>query len=297
MDAAADRPEFAPPPQPGLLRAFALAVVAHLLLLLALTHGLHWQREVQDAAVEAELWSALPQEAAPKPVPPPVVAPPPPPPVVKAPPQPEPPVKSEADIALERAKEQKLEQQKREAELEKQRAKLEAQKKQEEAKKKRDEELAKRKLEQQKQLAEAKKKEDEKKRKLAEQEARDAKLRDQIRQDTMKRLAQAAGTGSPDSSGTAMRSSGPSGTWGGKVQSLVVPRIVFTDEASSNWVTDVEVRMAPSGLIMSRRIVKPSASKAWDDAVLRALDSVQTLPKDTDGRAPAVAVIGFRPKK
>jgi colicin import membrane protein len=65
MHADADRPEFAPPPPPGLLRAFALAVIAHLLLVLALTHGLHWQRETQDAAAEAELWSALPQQAAP----------------------------------------------------------------------------------------------------------------------------------------------------------------------------------------------------------------------------------------
>jgi len=240
----------------------------------------------------------LPQQAAPKPEPAPVPVPaPPPPPVVKAPPLPEPPVKSDADIALERAKEKKLEQQRREAELEKQRAKAEAEKKREQALKKREEELAQRKLEQQKLLAEAKRKDEEKKRKREEQEAREAKLREQIRQETMKRMTAAAGTGAPDASGTALRASGPSGTWGGKVQSLVVPRIVFTDATSASWVTDVEVRMEPSGLIMSRRIVKPSGSKAWDEAVLRALDSVGSLPKDTDGRAPAIAVIGFRPRK
>ena len=44
MHAAADRLEFAPPPPPGMLRAFVLAVIAHLLLLLALTYGLRWQR-------------------------------------------------------------------------------------------------------------------------------------------------------------------------------------------------------------------------------------------------------------
>lgn len=295
MDASADRPEFAPPPQPGLLRALALAVAAHLLLLLALTHGLHWQREVQDAAVEAELWSALPQEAAPKPEPAPVVAPPPPAPTVKAPPQPEPPVKSEADIALERAKEKKLEQQKREAELEKQRAKLEAQKKQEEAKKKREEELAKRKLEQQKQLAEAKRKEEDRKRKLAEQEAREAKLRDQIRQDTMKRMAQAAGTGAPDAAGTAARSSGPSASWAGRVVGKVRPNIVFTGERVSTWQTDVEVRLAPDGTIVSRRVVKSNAPSAWNDAVLRALDKTQVLPRDTDGHVPSSGTIVFRP--
>ena len=39
MEAAADRLEFAPPPQPGLMRGMLLALVAHLLLLLALASG------------------------------------------------------------------------------------------------------------------------------------------------------------------------------------------------------------------------------------------------------------------
>src|SRR4051812_45555164 len=150
MHAAADRPEFAPPPQPGLLRAFVLAVVAHLLLVVALTQGLHWKRESQDAAVEAELWSALPQQAArkvePVPVPVPAPPPPPPPPVVKPAPQPEPPAKSQADIALEHEKEKRLleqkqlAEQKRLAELEKQRERAKA-----EALKKHEEELARKK--------------------------------------------------------------------------------------------------------------------------------------------------------
>src|SRR6187455_653333 len=112
MHATADRLDFAPPPQPGLLRGFALAVLAHILLIVALTHGLHWKREAQDAGVEAELWSAVPQQAAPKEVPvPPALPAPPPQPVVKAPPQPEPPAKREADIAQEREKQKRLEQQ------------------------------------------------------------------------------------------------------------------------------------------------------------------------------------------
>lgn len=294
MDAAADRPEFAPPPQPGLLRGFALAIVAHLLLLLALTHGLRWQREVQDAAVEAELWSALPQEAAPKPVPAPVPAPPAPP-VVKAPPVPEPPVKSEADIALERAKERKLEQQRREAELEKQRAKLEAEKKREEAKRKRDEELAQRKLEQQKQLAEAKRKEDERKAKAQQQAALEEKKRQQLRDETMKRMQALAGNGAPDAAGTAAHSSGPSASWAGRVVGKVRPNIVFTGQRVSTWKTEVEIRLAPDGTIVSRKIKSSNAPPAWDDAVLRALDKTQVLPRDIDGRVPPSGTIVFRP--
>ena len=44
MHASADRLEFAPPPQPGLVRAFVLAVIAHLLLMIALSWGMNWNR-------------------------------------------------------------------------------------------------------------------------------------------------------------------------------------------------------------------------------------------------------------
>ncbi|TSA14182.1 MAG: protein TolA, partial [Comamonadaceae bacterium] len=64
MLAATDRLDFVPPPAPGLLRALALAVLAHAFLLAALTWGVHWKREAATLSVEAELWSALPQEAA-----------------------------------------------------------------------------------------------------------------------------------------------------------------------------------------------------------------------------------------
>ena len=69
--ATAERHEFAPPPAGGMGRALALALLAHLLLILALTWGLRWQRAAQEDAVEAELWSPTVQRAAPKAAPPP----------------------------------------------------------------------------------------------------------------------------------------------------------------------------------------------------------------------------------
>ena len=103
MHAAADRLEFAPPPPPGLLRAVVLALLVHLMLVAALTWGVSWKRDAQTPAVEAELWAAVPQQAAPK--------------LVETPPEPEPapappppqaePVVSQADIALAREKERK----------------------------------------------------------------------------------------------------------------------------------------------------------------------------------------------
>ena len=300
MHAADDRPEFAPPPEPALLRAFGLAVLAHALLIAALTHGLKWQRESQDTAVEAELWSALPRQAAPKEVPPPpppaptpAPTPAPPPPVVKAPPPPEPPAKSEADIALEREKQKRLQEQRRLAELEKQRAekaKLEAQKK-------REEELARRKQEQQKQLAEAKRKEEERKAKAEKLAAAEERKRQQLREDNMRRMQAMAGTGGPSSTGTAARSSGPSASWAGKVQARVRPNIVFSDNVPGNPQAIVEIRLGPGGLIVGKpRLVRSSGSPAWDEAVIRALERTESLPPDTDGRYPSPVEISFKPK-
>ncbi|MFT4194490.1 MAG: protein TolA, partial [Ottowia sp.] len=68
----AERAEFNPPAQGGFGRALGLALGAHLLLILALTWGLRWKNEPQDLAVEAELWSPTPQQAAPRPAPRPV---------------------------------------------------------------------------------------------------------------------------------------------------------------------------------------------------------------------------------
>jgi colicin import membrane protein len=298
MHAAGDRPEFAPPPQPGLLRAFVLAVVAHLLLVLALMHGLQWQRESENAVAEAELWSAVPREAAPRevPVPPPppaVKAPPQPePPVVKAPPPPEPPVQRDADIALEREKQQREAEKRKLAEEREERRKLEAQKKREEelARKKREEEIAKKKQEQAKLLAEAKRKEQE------AREARDAKRLAELREQNLRRIQGMAGTGAPGSTGSAAQSAGPSASWGAKVQARVRPNIVFTETISGNPKADVEVRTSPDGTIVGKRLVRSSGNKAWDDAVLRALERTESLPRDVDGRVPTPVVIGFSPK-
>jgi len=57
----------------------------------------------------------------------------------------------------------------------------------------------------------------------------------------------------------------------------------------------VEVRAAPDGTIVGRRLVKSSGNKDWDEAVLRAIDRTDMLPRDTDGRVPSPIEIGFTP--
>ena len=59
---------FSPAMPGGRKRAVALAVLAHLVLIGALTWGVHWKTSSDEPAVEAELWSAVPQQAAPRPV-------------------------------------------------------------------------------------------------------------------------------------------------------------------------------------------------------------------------------------
>lgn len=291
---ATDRNEFVPPPQRGLVRGFVLAVIAHLLLVAALMHGLQWKREAENVAAEAELWSRVPQEAAPQavpPPPPPVVQAPPvvqPPPVVKAPPEPEPPAQREADIAAEREKRKQEAAERRQAELERERdrrKKLEAQQKKEE-------ELE-RKQEQAK-LAAAEKRKAEDDRKRRQQEAESKRLAQQ-REDNLKRIQAMAGTGAPSATGNAAQSSGPSSSWAGRVQARVRPNIVYSADAGGNLKAEVEVRLAPDGTIVGKRLVKSSGAKAWDEAVLRALDKTETLPRDVDGRVPTQVVIEFRP--
>ena len=273
-----DRLEFGPPPTPGALRSFGLAVLAHAFLVAALTWGVQWRREAVTVTAEAELWSALPQQAAPKlaevapelPAPPPVAAPVEPPPV-------------QVDIALEREKlrlkNEKLERDKQQKiEHEKQRLKTEK--------------LAQEKKRlQEQQTALDKKKLEQEKRKEALQAQQDAKRLDAMRQENLKRMSGLAGaSGAEGSSGTAMKSSGPSASYTGKIVERIKSNTKFADPSAGRPTVKVMVRVTNGGSILSRVVVTSSGNKAWDDAVLRAIDKIDPLPRDTDGTIPAIVV-------
>ena len=55
-------------------------------------------------------------------------------------------------------------------------------------------------------------------------------------------------------------------------------------------------RLAPDGTIVARKLIKSSGAKNWDDAVLRAIDKTEILPRDTDGRVPPIIEIDFKPR-
>ncbi|MEO8835584.1 MAG: protein TolA, partial [Caldimonas sp.] len=61
---------FAPRKPAGFRSGLALAILAHLLLIAALTWSVRWKASEPEGVV-AELWSSLPQTAAPRVAPPP----------------------------------------------------------------------------------------------------------------------------------------------------------------------------------------------------------------------------------
>lgn len=306
MQSNTERPEFTPPAEGGWPRAVGLAVLAHVVLLAALSWGLKWKHDDPSVAVEAELWASTPQQAAPKPVEAPPAPPPQPAPRPPAPAPAPAPVQRDADIVLQQEKErqarekerQEQEEARREAEAERQRQ-LAADKRKREEEARRKEEAA-RKQEQEQQLAEKRKREADDKRKQEQAKARaqqeEARLA-KLREENMRRIQGLAGaTGGREATGTALRSAGPSGGYAGRIRAAVKPNIVFTDDVPGNPTAVVEVRLAPDGTIVGKRIVRPSGAKTWDDAVLRALDRTEVLPRDVDGRVVTPMELVFRPK-
>ncbi len=270
-----------------------LALLAHALLIAALAIGLHW-RNTPPVTLSAELWSAVPQVAAPPPSAEPAkpVPPAPKPVVPKVAPPPPPPAQRQADIALERAR------------IEQQRLAQEAA-----ARRQAEEEAARRKAQEDaqrlkaQQLADAKAREAkaaEEKRQQELKAARDAQQQAQqiakAREENLKRmLAQAgaaAGTGTTPS-GTAPRDAGPSASYAGRIKARIKPNIRLLTEVDGNPTTEVEVRCAADGEIIGRRIVKPSGNPIWDETVLRAIDITRVLPRDVDGRVPSTMLLVF----
>ncbi len=283
----------------GLRRGALLAVVIHGGLVVALAVGVSW-RSREPTGATAELWAAVPEFAAPAPVapPPPVPTPAPPPvpapapqPVAKPEPTVDPAATRDAEIAVEKAR--------RERELERERER--ERKVKSDAEKKRL--LAEQEVKRKKEEAEAAQR-----KKLAEQEAQRKKLLEEraekselarlekLREDNLRRIqGQAGATGAPSATGTAQRDAGPSAGYAGRIIARVKPNIVFTDAIVGKPTASVEVRTAPDGTIVGRRLVKASGNKDWDDAVLRALDRTEILPRDTDGRIPSPMTIDFTP--
>lgn len=311
---AAPHLEFAPPPQPGAGRAWLTAGLVHALLFLALGLATAWKTQPQTVQAEAELWSATPQAAAPRlqespPEPEPEPEPAPQPKPAPAPPPPAPDLAQErldAQIALEKKKQkekkkeaekaEKLKAEKEKAAKEKAEKEKAELKRKEREKEREKEDKAKEKAAKEKKAQEEKEREKKKAAEKANAEKADAARTDALRKENLKRMQGMAGaSGGENATGTALKSSGPSASYAGRLVGRIKPNITYPGDVVGNPRAEVEVKVAPDGMILSRRIAQPSGNKAWDDAVLRAIDKTEILPKDTDGRVPPVIVLVFRP--
>jgi colicin import membrane protein len=342
--AALNPPQLRPRSADSARTGVALSVLAHAGLIAALSLGVQW-RSQEAAVVQAELWSAVPQAAAP-PAPPPEL-----PAAEPAPVEPPPlatPTAAEraaeqaaeqaaardADIALERQRKQQVEDERR-AQDKRQREELA---RKDQAEKDRRDKLAKEqaakdkaakekaekaeKAEKTERAAKAKAEQDKAdkaaKAEAARKEAAEQAKLNKLRDEQMRRMSAqlggvpggapggvsggttsaTPGNGALGSTGTAARSSGPAGdpNYLGRIVARIKPNVVLTDTVNGNPEALVEVRVAPDGKIIGRRLMKSSGQPAWDDAVLRAIDRTDMLPRRPDGTVPPSMEILFRPR-
>ena len=258
----------------------SLAVLAHLGLVLALTLAVNWKVQT-EVAVEAEVWSEIPRAAGPAaaPPPPPQAAPEPKPvppqATPQAEPQAEPKTAAKPDIVAERTPPKKASKEKASKENE---AK---EKKRKEPKETFDTTPPK-----PSRKTEAKPDPKADKQSAAEREA--------LRQANLARMMSELG-GGPGGAGRAAASAGPSKSYIGRLIARIKPNVVFTDAINGNPLAQVEVRCAPDGRIVSRKILVTSGVPAWDAAVLRALDRTEVLPLNEQGRIEPVMLLDFKP--
>ena len=277
-----------PPEAAGIGRGLLFALLAHGLLILALSYSLNWHSD-SSPAFEAELWSAVPQVAAPR---------------EEAPPEPEPePPKPDLKAQQRAAEEEAAEQREAEIAIAKAR-KLKEEKAREDAAKLEREKAAKEKEAKDKAAKEKVAKDEQERKKTQDAKAaKDAKetkdadaRREAQRQENLRRIQGMAG-GTPGSTGAAAQNSAPSAGWAGRIKGRIKPLIIYSDDGVANPTITVQLALGPDGRILGTKVLKASGDADWDRAVLRAIEKAETLPRDVDGRVPPVIVLNLYPRE
>lgn len=253
----APRPDDRPPKEEDWGTGVTISIVAHAMLVGALVWGLHWRSSTTEVASEAELWSQVPDTAAPPPVQPP--PPPPEPAPVPAPApveSPKPP-----DIVVEQIKEKKPPKPTPAPPPPKPAPPPPAPK-----------------------PAPA-----------PPPPKVDAKALEKQHEANLKRMLGQMDA-PPNATGTGARNSGPSASYAGRIIARLKPNLVLADSIPGNPEVVVSIRCSPDGTVISRKVIQHSASAAWDDAVLRAIDRAGVLPRDTDGRIPDPIELVWHPQ-
>ncbi len=257
----APRPDDRPPREEDWSTGVTISIVAHATLIGALVWGLHWRSSEVVVATTAELWSAIPDTAAPPPVvapPPPVETPPPPPPPAVETPKP-------PDIVVEQIKEKKPPKAPPPPPPPPKPAPPPPKP-----------------VPVPPPPAPAPPK-------------MDAKAMQKLHDDNVKRMLGQMDAPA-NATGTGARNTGPSAGYPGRIIARLKPNANLIDPVPGNPEAVVQIRCAPDGTIISRRITKSSGSAVWDAAVLRAIDKTGVLPRDTDGRIPDPIELSWSPQ-
>lgn len=227
--------------------AFGLAgaLAVHGLLVVALVLNLDWL-SIDPPPVQAELWSSLPPERSPTPDPTP-----------KLPSAPEPAPKPEPTPQAELALEKQKKAQTREAE----KARALEQKREEDRKRQEDRKKQAQRLEKERAA--------ELKRLGLDPKAKPA--------DKGKDTATKAGVANGSAKGER---TGREAEWADRVKGLLESRVRYRGANTSDL--EVEILLLPTGQLQSARLVTPSNSPIYDQAVLDAIRSM-TFPKPPDG--------------
>jgi colicin import membrane protein len=109
-----------------------------------------------------------------------------------------------------------------------------------------------------------------------------------LREDQLKRMQGQAGA-----TGAAQRDAGPSASYAGRIAAVIRDKLYDIQTVPVGTRAEVELRVASDGTITSRRLIRPSGNRDWDEAVLRAVDATGVLPRDTDGRVVPVFPLVF----
>lgn len=302
------------PARPGKTVAVVLAIGVHMALALFLIFGVHWQnRHPETMMVELVPPSAAevvrsPQPALPPPEPRPAPPVPPPPAKVEARPEPQqPPQPTKADIALKTKQEkEKLEKQRAEKERElqdqakreqdkltreqrerelRELAKTETNKREREVK-----ELARREIDK-RALQETKLAQD-----RAQQETEERRKRDELARVERDQREQRAKVEAQQAAAKAATSKAFA-DYINRIQAKVRGNVVLPPDIVGNPEAVFEVVQLPTGEIISAELRKSSGSRAYDDAVSRAILKSSPLPKpDTPDQLERIMVLKFRPQ-
>jgi colicin import membrane protein len=250
------RPDDRPPQREEWSTGVTISIVAHAALIAALYWGLNWRSSTVATEASAELWSAIPETAAP----PPVETPPPPPKPVETPPPPPVETPKPPDIVTEEIRKPPPKPPKPAPPP-----------------------------------PPAPKPPPPKPAPPPPPPRLDAKALQKLHDENMKRMLGQIDAPA-NATGTGARNAAPSSGYGGRIIARLKPNLVLTDSIPGNPEAVVSIRCAPDGTIISRRITKSSGSSAWDDAVVRAIDRTGVLPRDTDGRIPDPIELAWHPQ-